>query len=269
MMEQVLKNFLDFWDQYERQHDGGVWHAEDLGKCRCIESVDLEFQEGGPIVWPHDRKDREKIKRTIARNLGPIPYCGNLRKAKIVILQCNPSVSDFNYREEIGIEGYSGRCWREINEGYGFVFANEMFGLKNPGAFNWWYPQVAPAVGYVRAKLMEGGKETGIEDVWSKVRENICTIDLVAYRSKKEPENIGNLLELESTKIAIELGKCFMNSSEHDVFVHIGRGAWRKALKGCNGVSIDEHRTSTNNPVGAIIGNCPRFREALMNRVFS
>jgi hypothetical protein len=218
--EQVAA-YLDFWRKY---HDpDGLWHPDDAkwiaehprgGRIPTAELLPCGTIVGG----------RDHVEKNIISNLGPVPYAGCLRSPKILILQCNPSVSSCSILEIGNMNMFAGVAWEEDQERNGFRFIDPMQCINSPGGYLWWAQQISSAIAFSSKRA-----GVGFRFATNVIRNSIATIDLIPYRSKRKPYCEKTLTSLPSSENAFNLAKSAIEEGI-PVLLHNGFSIWRDAF---------------------------------------
>ena len=249
--QDAVQKFFKFWDDYEP--NGCFWHPNDCEAACGVETANLSSR--GTV------KENESNK--IVQNLGPIPYCGILETAKILILQLNPGFGVTSLLEMNDFRRFAGAQWKDENEQscLNFRFIDPEFCNRSPGALQWWIPQLRSAV-----ERVANCRNLALDEAWTRTAKVVATIDLIPYRSKNEPANWRMLMGLPSAERAIAVARAAIGCGGPTCFVHYGKGQWRRALDNLYFKKITvTSRGRGHRPTN--IGKCPVFQEALLNAV--
>ena len=128
------------------------------------------------------RSDRfQQNDQELHPSLLPVPFVGNLERAKIFILLMNPGFSPANYYEE-EVPAFRAACVRNLRQLNGddefpFFCLNPEFAWS--GGFIWWEALLRP----ILSKLLELKKVPSYYEALAFLAKRIAAVELIPYHS--------------------------------------------------------------------------------------
>lgn len=117
-------------------------------------------------------------------SLMPIPYLGNLREAKVIVLMQNPGLSPGDYYAECEIKGFRDRLLENLKgDGcageFPFLFLDPSYSWH--GGFSWWQRKLK---GVIAAVAVELGLGEDLRTARKHVAKHLAAIELLPYHSQ-------------------------------------------------------------------------------------
>ena len=175
--------------------------------------------------------------RRLHLNLTPIPFLGDLERAKVVILLQNPGLSPTDYYGEFKVDGFQQLLLKNLrselrNTDYPFLFLNPA--LAWHGGWSWWHRQLGSVI-----EVMAGALDMTYMEARKSLARSIACIELMPYHSKSRVVPDTFVAELPSANVA----RTYMNgllvkrAQEREVTIVAARhlGPWGFVRSSTNG----------------------------------
>lgn len=138
-------------------------------------------------------------------NLLPMPYLGNIRKAKVYILTLNPGFGFNNYYLQ-SLPEYRENKIRQLRQ----TNLNKEYPWIDPdfcwtGGFQYWFKRIRPVIERLQKK--EG---INFREALKIVSKNVATLELVPYHSSSYKLSRKVFNQMESPKLMLEFVKSFV-----------------------------------------------------------
>ena len=146
---------------------------------------------GGTGVHPEDAKviksynlKAKSDRKLYINNFRPVPWAGNLLKAKVIIVMLNPGMSKLS---------------KQINdEELERPFLARNLGQKNNPSLFYLNPKLKQTGGGIywrrRFKSFVEKSFDNLEDGYAHIARHVCIVQLIAYHSQKDPSSIRSKL---------------------------------------------------------------------------
>lgn len=150
--------------------------------------------------WNQYLRSGEHLESESARfHLGllPMPYLGNLRTAKVILLSLNPGIGAHDYFGEFQVPEYRDALYQNLRQQ-----GNAPFPFLAPehswhGGAAYWLPRLRPVVKWVKASL---GIDT--TEAISLCASRLAVLELVPYHSSSFQLSDSAIQRLESSRLA-------------------------------------------------------------------
>lgn len=112
----------------------------------------------------------------------PIPYLGNIRTAKVLILMANPGFGPSDYKAEYGKdnfrESYIDNLRQEVDGDFPFISLNPKYSWH--GGFEYWEEKFSDTIDEL---MLRSGKS--YLDILKFIANNVAVLELIPYHSKQ------------------------------------------------------------------------------------
>jgi len=138
--------------------------------------------------WADYCKQHDFEPQQFHTHLMPMPWVGNLRTAKVFLLQLNPGVGAHDYFGEHRVPEYLAMLEANLkqSEDHAFPFLGPDFGWH--GGANYWQPKLKRVV-------------DSLDGDWRRVAAGIAILELVPYHSREFAQGDRWVDTLESTRL--------------------------------------------------------------------
>jgi hypothetical protein len=170
--------------------------------------------------------------KTIHLGLLPVPYAGNLAKAKIFILLLNPGFKPINYFTEYNHKPYcqallNNLKQKNLDAKYPFLFLNPRFLWTGGGSY--WSQKFGKIIESIMAY-----KEVTYQEALSHISQRVAIIQYFPYHSSKYTLNNKKSGKLASPKLAQEYVREYLVPKARDekLLILVTRHAKAWGIKG-------------------------------------
>gem|GEM_PF-1768553 len=220
---------VDFWRNGFIEAEGGIkYHEEDgpfLSKIGNIHKSSLVSESWKRIVEGFCSKNDQD--EWFELGVTPVPYCGDLSKAKIFFLLLNPGLSLTDYYAEINKDGISiaeesmNTIRQEnMNQDYPFMCLNPEYAFWS--GFTYWQSRMHPIVEHIQK-----AEKLSYLKALSFLSQNIASLQLAPYHSKSFSSAHDKVSkDLESTKQAKDYAQELSHRAEKgEILLIVARSA--------------------------------------------
>lgn len=196
---------LDFWKKLDLNKKPYL-HPDDkdslnLNFCYSLNNLTNYYND---IYW--------KDKNILHTDLIPMPYLGNLSKAKIFFLMLNPGFSFIDYYSEENSKAYRDTLVKNLNQD--FSNTNFPFPFLNPeflwtGGGQYWFKKLKSYIQYVKNK--NEFKDKTYSDASMFLSEKIAILEIFPYHSISFSNH--KLLQKENEIKSVEQMKMFVEKT--------------------------------------------------------
>lgn len=158
---------------------------------RNVLAGDVAALSGNAVAissWDDFCRNSEFEPELFHTHLMPMPWVGNLRTAKVFLLQLNPGVGAHDYFGEHRVPEYLAMLEANLKQraDHAFPFLGPEFGWH--GGANYWQPKLNRVV-------------ESLDGDWTRVAAGIAVLELVPYHSRVFARNDRWVGGLESTRL--------------------------------------------------------------------
>jgi hypothetical protein len=130
----------------------------------------------------------------------PIPFVGDLRRAKIYILLLNPGLGPHDYYGESEVPAYRNALLRNLKQSFRgrtipFLFLDPQFAWH--GGFGWWHGKLSAVIDHLSSHW-----RTAFSEARSRLGQVLAAIELFPYHSASFKDSGQWLTSLPSVKLA-------------------------------------------------------------------
>jgi hypothetical protein len=181
-----------------------VWRAYDpkapfvlQGDEYLLEAPKLTTRCAGWNAYAFDPDFGQPSGSSLHLDLLPMPFAGNLEKAKVYLLMLNPGLAPTDYYGEYNVPAYRAELLRNLKqvEQSSFIFLDPAYSWH--GGYLYWHAKLAKLISSV-------AREFGVRygEARRLIQENIAVIELLPYHSATFAVPNRALQKLQSVELA-------------------------------------------------------------------
>lgn len=180
-----LADYADFWRRY-RPNSGLLVHPDD--RAALVDPKNKKYVKNGHSDFraycsASDFGDWEDSRLDLS--LAPLPFCGNIRSPKVVVLMLNPGLSYVDYFAELSHPDFKNVLDKNIrgeyldSEQFPFFWLNPNFCWHS--GFKYWEEKLRNVIRKIADQLFVGSYFRALEFV----SKHLALLELVPYHSTK------------------------------------------------------------------------------------
>jgi len=229
--EHALQKCVDFWSKIapaSENPSASLLHPDDVKFL--TPRLKRHFSDTSTAIsYLRDRVKKSKLHFMVP----PEPYSGDLRQAKVIVVQINPKLSELAFTRRLAPSYMA--AWRRtlgqdfnVNESFPFEPLNPTATNIAYGGFTWWHGKFRRFVNDVCSSEAELHRRPDYLDTLSRVSRTLAAVDLVPYFSGSKP-SLKALSNLPSVQQSVQLVKALI-ADGRKVLVATAHAEWKGVL---------------------------------------
>lgn len=164
---------LDAWREYESKEPFVLRGDECL-----LEGTKLTTRCAGWSAYACDPDFGQPSGSSLHLDLLPMPFVGNLEKAKVYLLMLNPGLAPTDYYGEYNVPGYKNALLRNLKQApeSSFIFLDPEYSWH--GGYLYWHSKLSKLVALVARELVVRYGEAR-----RLIQEHVAVVELLPYHS--------------------------------------------------------------------------------------
>lgn len=175
-----MSKLLDMWSTWTAPASGSMVHTDDKPAVDALRPSKV-----APVrTWDEYVRSANfgEDEKQLHVGLRPIPYLGNVRQAKAIVLLQNPGLAPSDLHAESKGGDFVDRLQENLSGhgcrgDYPFLFLDPNFAWH--GGFTWWHKKLMPVIRKVASEL-----NTDLRTARQAVARHVAAIELLPYHSK-------------------------------------------------------------------------------------
>jgi hypothetical protein len=171
-----MNKLLDFWSQFRINENSDLIHEED---SRILDKESFKYIRNFED-YVSNVDNLFSTKTVIHSGLVPVPYTGDIEKARVYLLLLNPGFNHNDYYSEsngIYRNILIKNIYQDLDKDYPFLYLNPRFCHTSGG--NYWLKKFGSIIDYLYSQ-----KKWSYATCIKLISQKVCTLELFPYHSR-------------------------------------------------------------------------------------